>query len=67
MLLNSKRRPDCIIWEHEKSGIFSVKSAYDLFQKQSKQDGECSNAKDQSKLWRKLWQMNVPNKVKIFA
>ena len=31
MMLASNNRPDSIVWEHEKSGKFSVRSAYRLF------------------------------------
>ncbi|KAF5476529.1 hypothetical protein F2P56_003276 [Juglans regia] len=32
MILTSESRPDSLVWEHKKSGAFSVKSAYRFFQ-----------------------------------
>lgn len=29
--------------------------------------GECSEAQNHRKFWQKLWKMNVPNRVKVFA
>ncbi|KAG7963456.1 hypothetical protein I3843_09G118400 [Carya illinoinensis] len=60
---------DMLIWEHETSGIFSVKSAYEFF-KTIEQNGdvaESSRAEDEKLLWKHLWKMHVPQRVKVFA
>ncbi|XP_042942933.1 uncharacterized mitochondrial protein AtMg00310-like [Carya illinoinensis] len=67
ILISNEVRLDCFIWDNEKDGVFSVKSAYDYFQKLDRQEGECSNADNYSKFWTKLWKLKLPNKIKIFA
>lgn len=58
--LNSSRSLDNWYWSFEKSGYFSVKSAYRHLQ-QSKEDGAGLVS---SALWQNLWKMRVPPKVK---
>lgn len=69
MMLPSDNRPESIVWEHEQSGQFSVKSAYRLFMSfgDVRQHGEVSSGEEQIRMWRKIWKMQVPNRVKIFA
>ncbi|KAG2667144.1 hypothetical protein I3760_15G097700 [Carya illinoinensis] len=64
MVLTSVSRPDELIWEHEKSGQFSVRSAYRLFlaDAASNQEGEVSFREDQTTMWRKIWKMQVPTR-----
>ncbi|XP_030923509.1 uncharacterized protein LOC115950456 [Quercus lobata] len=60
---------DQIIWVGNKIGEFSVKSAYyiacDVLN--SSDEGECSNGDSRTALWRKLWHLSIPPKVRIFA
>jgi hypothetical protein len=59
---------DFIAWNHTKSGIFSVKSAYHLAvqRKKSRKGGqESSRSCDQQKGWLAMWGTNVPGKVKV--
>lgn len=60
---------DRVIWARNKNGRFSVKSAYRLAQEDQRECKlvECSNPTTQKQTWRRLWQMNVLNKVKHFA
>ena len=67
ILISNDVRSDCIIWDNEKNGVFSVKSAYDFFQDINRQEGECSNASGYTRFWTKLWKLKLPNKIKIFA
>ncbi|XP_042974874.1 uncharacterized protein LOC122306493 [Carya illinoinensis] len=56
------------IWECERSGQFSVKSYYRLImQHKNYASAEGSNCMRQHKLWKLLWKMLVPNKVRVFA
>ena len=60
---------DQIIWVGNKNGEFSVKSAYYIATRMidTMEEGECSSTDSRSPLWRKLWHLNIPPKVRIFA
>jgi len=60
-------------WHYDQAGIFSVKSAYklavQLLEQETGRDANSSNAavlSDVQFKWHKIWQMKVPNKVKMF-
>lgn len=57
------------IWALEKDGKFIVKSAYCLFRDMSKAGVEGINSKGsrQKRIWKEIWEMQIPNKVKVFA
>jgi hypothetical protein len=59
---------DWIIWIGSKSGMFTVKSAYHIG-RVLKEDarGQCSNAARMPDIWRDLWNLKIPGKVKLFA
>ncbi|XP_042952134.1 uncharacterized protein LOC122289223 [Carya illinoinensis] len=67
--LPSENVPDTLVWEHEKSGMYSVKSAYQffLFMETDRQRAECSSAADQNLLWKKLWKLNISHRIRVFA
>ncbi|XP_042959454.1 uncharacterized protein LOC122294624 [Carya illinoinensis] len=59
---------DKLIWNFERNGLFSVKSCYRLIMDLSRlETSESSNVRSQQKLWKALWKMPVPNKIKVFA
>ncbi|XP_041004070.1 uncharacterized protein LOC121249426 [Juglans microcarpa x Juglans regia] len=59
---------DRMVWPHERNGQFSVRSYYRYILAQiGTQFAEGSNVQTQHILWKHLWKMKVPNKVKIFA
>ncbi|XP_065623699.1 uncharacterized protein LOC136065014 [Quercus suber] len=60
---------DKMIWIGNKKGVFTVKSAYyiALSIAEPSLDGECSSGNSCSPLWRKMWHLNIPAKVRIFA
>ncbi|XP_042958021.1 uncharacterized protein LOC122293512 [Carya illinoinensis] len=59
---------DKLIWNFERNGLFSVKSCYRLIMDLSRlETSESSNVRSQQKLWKALWKMPVPNKIKFFA
>jgi hypothetical protein len=60
-------------WHFEKSGVFSVRSAYETLvaTKKAKEDWfegrwASSRSADEGKEWTKLWKCKVPSKIRIF-
>ena len=55
-------------WGETKSGLFSVKSTYQLLEKTRKEDsrGECSQFARFRWLWRFTWKLGIPGKIKHF-
>jgi hypothetical protein len=62
---------DFLAWHYEKTGEFSVKSAYRLaynLQHGVRWKAGSSASKDNSRnVWKPIWNSNVPSKVKIFG
>ncbi|KAL0443984.1 UNVERIFIED_CONTAM: hypothetical protein Slati_2121100 [Sesamum latifolium] len=54
-----------IVWHYSTNGIFSVRSTYQLAC-ELEVDVSCSDRWIEQAWWRKLWQANIPCKVKIF-
>ena len=53
------------IWNGTKSGVFTVKSAYELLEGERREAmGESSHRGELNWLWRKVWKLSVPGKVK---
>ena len=60
---------DRMVWAEEKKGKFSVRSAYRLA-RECMAKGGSSGCSDQSmvhRVWKGVWSMNVPNKIKHFV
>uniref|UniRef100_A0A5B7C6K9 Reverse transcriptase zinc-binding domain-containing protein n=1 Tax=Davidia involucrata TaxID=16924 RepID=A0A5B7C6K9_DAVIN len=69
--LSSRPVPDRLIWHFTNNGLFSVKSAYPLaVQFLGKDyhsfDGECSSMNTVNSVWKSLWSLGIPNKIKNF-
>ena len=60
---------DSIIWVGNKKRIFSVKSAYYVAKKMLDSDihDETSRGDVRAPLWKRIWQLNIPEKICIFA
>ena len=58
---------DKIIWVGNRKGDFKVKSAYYIALNvvETKEEGESSEG--DSKAWKKIWHLNIPEKIKIFS
>jgi hypothetical protein len=72
--LSERIEPDFVAWFYEKSGLFTVKSAYHLAVKlehdtgRSRRDeGSSACADGRRSLHKEIWKTNVPQKVRIFA
>ena len=60
---------DQIIWVGNRKGEFNVKIVYYIVVGviDTMEEGESSLGDSRSPLWRKLWHLNIPPKVCIFA
>lgn len=60
---------DRVVWAENKNGKFTVRSAYRLAQDIHSSGGmpESSDPTALKQMWRSLWKMNMPNKIKHFA
>ena len=67
--LSQSLQMDSLIWIGNKKGLFIVKSAYFIAAKlQTDKDlGESSSGDSNSIIWKKLWKLKLPPKVKIFS
>ncbi|KAK9998721.1 hypothetical protein SO802_018324 [Lithocarpus litseifolius] len=65
--LSREHTQDTLIWKENWKHEFSVKSAYHVVLRLSKQEvTEHSQAGVDRKLWKKVWKLNVPPKVRTF-
>ena len=60
---------DSISWMHNRNGRYSVKSGYYVAWQvlRNVNMAECSRGNDEQKVWKALWKMKIPNKIKIFG
>jgi hypothetical protein len=59
--------PDRLIWLGSKNGTFSVKSAYHLGLEIIERDrGQTSQAEKGTNVWSSIWNLQVPNPIKMF-
>ena len=72
MPLSSRMPEDSLIWSGSKNGDFIVRSAYCVALKvlrkaySAKDGGECSDKRKSAGLWKLVWQLKCPNKIKHF-
>ena len=57
---------DKLIWPFTSSGIFTVKSSYNFLAKENLDNLTFGNPMHDSGIWKLVWGLNVPNKVKNF-
>ena len=67
--LSTNDTSDRLIWAKNKSGKFTVKSAYALALEEQKHIAmvDYSNGMAWRKIWKTIWHLNVPQKIKHFA
>ena len=66
--LSQRQPPDCVSWSCTPSGNFSTSSTYKLLAASaSSEHASSSNQASQSGFWKRLWKMQVPNKIKHFV
>jgi hypothetical protein len=62
-------QPDSIAWHYEKSGVFSVRSAYRLALTRAlnlEEEGSSTAPRGDRAVWKKLWNLPIPPKVRNF-
>lgn len=61
-------RPDVLIWPYTKDGGYSVKSRYAEIKKKEMNFLDCPSTSDNSSqgLWKRIWSIKVPQKIKMF-
>lgn len=63
------KRGDNLVWHHNANGIYSVKSGYHISNQSrlvADQFKPQSSFQPNPKLWKAIWKLNIPNKVKNF-
>ena len=61
------RQEDCIIWPRCSSGIYLVKTGYQMLCEMENNEGALASLVETSRnFWGSIWKLRVPNKVKIF-
>ena len=66
--LSARLPPDRLIWSHTPTGVFTTRSAYKMLANSAlANNASSSNPNPQKQFWRGLWNLQVPNKVKVFA
>lgn len=60
---------DSLLWIPNKSGEYSVSSGYLVARQLSKESDwvECSTGVVGGPMWKTLWKLKVPNKIKVFG
>ena len=68
ILLSSVSPVDQRVWSATANGVFSVRNAYRISHKQltKVEMGECSSNTRMKSLWKSVWQLRCPNKIKNF-
>ena len=58
---------DCLIWPRSRDGEYSVKTGYELLcEREQMEKASVSDTTNKKLFWKRLWKMNVPNKIKNF-
>ena len=67
--LSHRYTSDTLIWLAEKSGKYSVRTRYHVARRLSKEKDwvECSKGAVGGGVWKTLWKLKVPNKIKVFG
>ena len=66
--LSRRQVADSIIWSYNNNENFSVKSAYRVARRlQGEDTAGSSTSSAYTKIWKVLWNLNIPNKIKVFG
>ena len=59
-------RADTLVWHHDRSGVYSVRSGYRVAMT-ARRATSSSSASGDSHWWKLLWHLHLPSKMKIFT
>ncbi|XP_023919200.1 uncharacterized protein LOC112030766 [Quercus suber] len=67
--LSRRRATDSVVWLHTKTGVYSVRSGYHTARKvmTTKVWAESSSSAAGQQIWKVLWSLKVPSKLKVFG
>ncbi|KAK4588082.1 hypothetical protein RGQ29_019178 [Quercus rubra] len=67
--LSHRQVSNSVVWLHNRKGVYSVRSRYYLERRvMQKEDwAESSRGPGGLQIWKKLWKLRVPNKIKVFG
>ena len=66
--LSKRLLEDRMVWSGTRNGKFSVSSAYHSIRELGNINKvECSDASGMKQLWKSIWNLNLPNKIRSFA
>lgn len=63
----SNQMNDMLFWKHEHNGAYSVRSSYREIKKYERINTVGENFGAVDPFWNRLWKLQVPNKIKVFA
>lgn len=69
IIISSGNHEDKLIWEMERNGCFSMRSAYRVFRslRTTRVVGESCTTSREKQLWNGIWKLKIPHKIKLFA
>ena len=65
--LSSRLPHDRLVWAYTPKGWFTIRSAYKLAVTELESMAGSSNTNTHKTFWRRLWGLNLPNKIKSFT
>ena len=67
--LSHRQVSDSMVWLHNRKGVFSVRSRYYIARRVMRKEDWAKSSRGPSglQIWKKLWKLQVPNKIKVFG
>ena len=67
--LSRRSMSDLVVWLNNKNGMYYVKFGYHVARKVLREENwvESSRGPIGQQVWRNLWKLQVPNKIKVFG
>ena len=67
--LSHRQVSDSMVWLHNRKGVYSVRSGYYIARRVMRKEDwtESSRGSSGLQIWKKLWKLRVPNKIKVFG